>query len=248
VTEVFLLIASAFLAGALNALAGGGSFLTFPALVFTGVPAVSANASSTVAMFPSALVSVIPYRHAMRQIEGVNLKIWFLVCLTGGLAGAILLLVTPDRTFRHVAPWLLLFATILFAFGKQVSEALRGLLHQSGFLILLLLFPIAVYGGYFGGGMGIMLLAAFRLYGMSNIHGMNGIKALLTGSLNAIAVIAFAIAHQIRWHPALLMMGAGILGGYCGAAFAKRIPARVIRGLVIVVGVVMTAYFFSKVS
>ncbi len=116
---------------------------------------------------------------------------------------------TSDKTFRQVAPWLLLFATLLFAFGNQVSTALRGRLHSSQALMLTLLFPISVYGGYFGGGIGIMILAAFRLYGLTDIHGMNGIKAMLAGSLNGVAAIVFIVAHQVAWRPTLAMMVAG---------------------------------------
>ena len=242
--EYLLLIAAAVVAGALNAIAGGGSFLTFPALVFFGVPAVAANATNTVAMFPGSFASVVAYREDIKQSKGVNLKLWFAVSVLGGLMGSLLLLFTPDRTFRHIAPWLLLFATVLFAFGKQISNALNGRLHSSERLMMLLLFPIAVYGGYFGGGIGIMMLAAFRLYGLTDIHAMNGVKALLAGSLNATAVIAFIIAHQIRWTPGLIMMASAIVGGYCGARFSKQIPTAAIRIVVIATGLTMTTYFF----
>jgi uncharacterized membrane protein YfcA len=143
-----------------------------------------------------------------------------------------------------VAPWLLLFATLLFAFGNQVSLALRGRMHSSQSLMLLLLFPISLYGGYFGGGIGIMMLAAFRLYGLTDIHGMNGMKAILGGSLNAIAAVIFIWAHQVDWRPTLIMMAAAIVGGYTGPAMARKMSPSVIRGIVIVVGALMTAYFF----
>ena len=242
-----LLILAAFFAGAINSVAGGGSFLTFPSLVFAGVPAVMANASSTVALVPGSMASALSYRADIKRLDEQRIRSWWVVSLAGGAIGAALLLLTSDRTFRHAAPWLLLFATLLFAFGTQVSTALRGRLHSNQILMLILLFPIAVYGGYFGGGIGIMILAAFRLYGFTDIHGMNGIKAILGGSLNAIAALIFISARQVRWMPALIMMAAAILGGYLGPAFARRLKPAVIRGLVIAIGAIMTVYFFRSV-
>lgn len=243
-TNILLLIAAAFLAGAINSVAGGGSFLTFPSLVFAGVPAVIANASNTVALVPGSLASALSYRGDIARMEENRVKTWFFVSLLGGAIGAALLLLTSDRTFRQLAPWLLLFATLLFTFGGSISIALRGRLHSSQALMLILLFPIAVYGGYFGGGIGIMILAAFRLYGLTDIHGMNGVKAILSAALNAIASLIFIGAHQIWWRPTLLMMAAGIAGGYLGPVLARRLKPEIIRGIVIIVGIVMTAYFF----
>lgn len=238
-----LLVAAAFAAGAINSLAGGGSFLTFPSLVFAGVPPVYANASNTVALVPSAVASGVAYREDIGRLNEPRLRAWFLVSLVGGLVGAGLLLVTSDKAFRLIAPWLLLFATFLFAFGRQISVAMGQRLH-SNTAMMFLLFPIAVYGGYFGGGIGIMLLAAFRLYGLTDIHAMNGIKALLSATLNAVAAAIFIFAHDIYWKPTLIMMIAGILGGYAGPAIGRRLKPSVIRQLVIAVGVIMTAYFF----
>jgi uncharacterized protein len=239
-----LLFAAAFAAGAINAVAGGGSFLTFPSLVFSGVPAVMANASSTVALVPGTMASIFSYRGDIQRLNESRLKSWFIISLLGGGLGAGLLLVTSDKTFRLVAPWLLLFATLIFTFGRSISASLSGRLHASQALMLAVLFPVAVYGGYFGGGIGIMFLAAMRLYGMTDIHGMNGIKAILGGSLNAIAAIIFIFAHQVSWKPTLIMTVASILGGFAGPALARRMPATAIRGIVIAVGVSMTIYFF----
>lgn len=155
-----------------------------------------------------------------------------------------MLLVTSDRTFRQIAPWLLLFATLLFAFGGPLGLALRGRLHASQALMLTLLFPIAVYGGYFGGGIGIMLLAAFRLYGFSDIHLMNGMKAILGGSLNLIAGLIFIFAHLVHWKVTLIMMVAAIGGGYVGPVIARRVSQTLIKGFVIAVGLVMSGWFF----
>jgi hypothetical protein len=239
-----LLILAGLIAGAINSVAGGGSFLTFPSLMFAGVPAVIANASNTVAMVPGSITSAFAYRSDIQRLDQVSIKSWFIVSIFGGATGAALLLFTSDNTFRLVAPWLLLFATLLFAFGNQVSVALRGRLHANHNAMLLILFPICVYGGYFGGGMGIMFLAAMRLYGLNDIHGMNGIKTVLGSSLNGIAAAIFIASHQVSWRPALIMMAAGIVGGYLGPMGARQVPPKLIRGLVIVVGAVMTAYFF----
>ncbi len=239
-----LLLAAAFAAGVINSIAGGGSFLTFPALVLVGVPAVVANASNTVALVPGSVASGIAYRGDIRRLGESRLKAWLLICMLGGAIGALLLLFTSDRTFRQIAPWLLLFATVLFAFGGQVSMALRGRLHSNQIAMLMLLLPIAIYGGYFGGGIGIMILAAFRLYGFTDIHGMNGIKAILSALLNAIASIIFIAAHQIDWPPTLVMIIAAISGGYAGPLLARRLKPALLRSVVIAVGLAMTGYFF----
>lgn len=242
---LLLLVTAAFAAGVLNSMAGGGSFLTFPSLVFAGVPAVMANASSTVALVPGSAASAFSYREDVGRAEEKRLKSWFVVSLIGGAVGAILLLNTSDRLFRSVVPWLLLFATLLFAFGARVSMAMRGRLHSSQALMLTVLFPLTVYGGYFGGGMGIMILAAFRLYGLKDIHAMNGMKAIIGGSLNAIAALIFIAAHRVDWRPTLCMMAAAIAGGYVGPILARRMRPEVVRGIVIVVGALMTVWFFK---
>ena len=240
----FLLMLAAFAAGVINSIAGGGSFLTFPALVFAGVPSVIANASSTVALLPGSIASGVAYRKDIGNFQEHSFRWWLAISLVGGAIGAALLLITSDRTFRHLTPWLLLLATLLFGFGGSLSKALRGHVHMNTGLMLLLLFPISVYGGYFGGGIGIMFLAAFRLYGMENIHGMNGLKAILAATLNGVAAAIFIYARQVSWRPAVLMMAAGIAGGYVGPLLARKIRAEVIRAIVIAVGCVMTLYFF----
>jgi uncharacterized membrane protein YfcA len=241
-----LLIAAGFAAGVINSMAGGGSFLTFPSLVFAGVPAVMANASSTVALVPGSMASLASYWPDIREAREDHVKSWWFTCIVGGIIGAVLLLLTSDHTFRLIAPWLLLFATLLFAFGPQVGLLLRGRLHSNQAVMLVLLFPIAIYGGYFGGGIGIMILAAFRLYGFTDIHAMNGLKVMLAGSLNAIASVIFMSAHEVRWIPALVMMAAAIGGGYTGPLLARRLPPQMVRAIVILIGAAMTAYFFKS--
>ncbi len=244
---ILLLMLAAFAAGVINSIAGGGSFLTFPALILAGVPSVMANASSTVALLPGSAASAFAYRNDIRELEEVSFRVWLAVSLSGGALGALLLLFTSDTTFRHLAPWLLLMATLLFAFGGSVSKALRGRVHVNTAMMLLMLFPISVYGGYFGGGIGIMFLAAFRLYGMQNIHGMNGLKAVLAATLNGIAALIFISARQVAWGPTLLMVVAGIVGGYVGPFLARLVRPELIRAIVIAVGVAMTIYFFRTI-
>jgi uncharacterized membrane protein YfcA len=195
---------------------------------------------------PASFASGIGYRRDIVQLPQPRLKAWFLVSLLGGLLGAGLLLVTSDRTFRLIAPWLLLFATAIFAFGAQVSNAMRGRLHGNQPLMLCLLFPISIYGGYFGGGIGIMILAAFRLYGITDMLAMNGIKTFLSATLNTIAALIFIAAHQIWWPQTVVMMAAGIAGGFTGPLLARRLSQTMIRAIVISVGILMTAWFFHQ--
>lgn len=157
-----------------------------------------------------------------------------------------LLLWTPESTFSRLIPWLLLGATLLFAGGRHVAQAVRSRVRITPTAILVGQFLIAIYGGYFGGGIGILMLGMMTVAGYTEVNQMNGIKTLLSGCLNAVAVVTFAIAHQIVWRPAALMAGAAIIGGYAGGAIARRVdPARV-RALVIVIGVAMTTYFFVR--
>ncbi len=239
---------AAFAAGVINSVAGGGSFLTFPALVFAGVPSVVANASSTVALVTGSIASGIAYRKDLRNLNVNLLRTWLIVSLLGGAVGAWLLLHTSDRSFRHVAPWLLLFATMIFTFGGKVNSVLRGRAEANGIAMLAVLVPITVYGGYFGGGIGIMLLAAFRLYGLTDIHQMNGLKAVIAAALNAVASVIFIVANQVAWRPTLYMAVAGVAGGYLGPVLARHVRPQFIRGLVIAVGFTMTLYFFTIAS
>jgi uncharacterized membrane protein YfcA len=242
----FLIIAAGFGAGVINALAGGGSFFTFPSLVFAGLPAVAANASSTVALVPGALSSLVGFREDLKRLNEPRLRLWFIISSAGGLLGALLLLHTSDHVFRLIVPWLLLFATLLFAFGNQISNIFRGRLHRNGAVMLILLFPISVYGGYFGGGIGIMIMAAFSLYGMDDMHMMIGTKALLSALLNAIAAVLFIGSHLIWWPQTLAMMAAAIMGGFAGPVLARRMSQKALRFVVISVGLIMTTWFFAQ--
>ncbi|PWC53157.1 sulfite exporter TauE/SafE family protein [Azospirillum sp. TSO22-1] len=242
--STLLLIVAAYAAGVVNAVAGGGSFLTFPALVFAGVPPVAANATSTVAVCPGALAGAYGYRSELGKLTEINLPAFIGISLIGGLLGALLLLWTPDATFAVLIPWLLLFATALFAAGPKLAACIRRKTHLGPVGVLIVQFFIAVYGGYFGGGIGILMLATFGVFGLRDIHTMNGLKSLLSGCLNAIAVVAFVAGGAVYWTEALIMLVACVAGGYSGARIARRIPPPYLRKFIILVGSAMTVYFF----
>ena len=239
-----VLAAAAFGAGVLNAIAGGGTFLTFPALVWAGVPPIAANATSALAVCPGYLGSTLGFRAELAALPRALLAREALLCAIGGVIGALLLLVTPAQVFARVVPWLLLFATALFSFGPRLSRWAGGA-HGAGLARLRLpgLAAVAVYGGYFNGGLGIMLLALFSIWGMSDLYEMNGLKNGLSFVLSAISVAAFAVAGLVVWPQAVLMMAASTAGGYAGAPAARLLPRPVLRGLIALVGVGMTAVF-----
>lgn len=242
--DISLLVVSAFLAGAINSVAGGGTFLTFPALLMAGVPPINANATSTVAVCPGALASAYGYRRELMALEQVSLPEMLLISVVGGLAGAFLLLWTPQPLFAALVPWLLAFATALFIFGPQASAWLRRRVHMGRGTLLTVQFFIALYGGYFGGGIGILMLAALGVFGLADLHAMNGLKTLLSGVLNAVAVLTFVAGGVVFWTQAAWMTAACIAGGYAGAAIARRLPPSVIRRFIIVIAIAMTVYFF----
>ncbi|HVB23500.1 MAG TPA: sulfite exporter TauE/SafE family protein [Ktedonobacteraceae bacterium] len=246
-----LLFLAAIVGGTLNAVAGGGSFITFPSLIFSGVGAINANASSTVALWPGSLASLWAYRKELATQQRGFLVVLGVTSLIGGTLGALLLLNTPASTFVLLIPYLLLLATLLFAFSGQITKLLRRRniektrISRRGLVgISLLQLIIAVYGGYFGAGIGILMLATLALMGMENIHEMNAVKTMLTILINGAAVIAFIIAGIIVWIPAIVMLAGAIIGGYGAAYFARKIDQKYVRGFVIVVGLTLTVYFF----
>lgn len=248
--HVALLLAAAFGAGALNAVAGGGSFLTLPALVFTGMAPVTANATGTVALLPGYAASAWGFKQDMAPPPGLTMGKSIALSLIGGAGGAALLLFTPNDTFRKVVPWLLLAATALFAFGPQIRDwATRTTAAgapASTTKAALGMLAVAFYGGYFNGGLGILCLALFSLLGQTQLNAMNGMKNLVSALLTAIAVAIYAAGGIVEWKHALLMMVAATLGGYGGARVARRIPANVLRWGIVVTGLVMAVLFFMK--
>lgn len=244
--RVSVLLGAAFLAGGMNAMAGGGSFLTLPALVYAGVPPVAANATGTVALLPGYVSGAYGFRHDIRPMAGVGTGRLAAASLAGGLVGASLLLLTPDNLFRAIVPWLLLAATALFAFGGQLFRALRRFGAGGSRAMLLSLFAVSVYGGYFNGGLGILLLAHLSLFGLKDLNAMNGLKNLLSAVLTAIAVVAYAAGGAVRWPEAAVMTVTAVAGGYAGARLARRIPPQALRLGIVAVGLAMAAAFFSR--
>lgn len=246
--DVVLLSVAAFLAGALNSVAGGGSFLTLPALVFTGMPAVAANATGTVALLPGYVSGTWGFREDLAPPPGLSMRAIVLISLLGGSAGAVLLLFTSDTAFRKVVPWLLLAATAMFAFAPQLRKWTGASMHGSASLWKagLGMFIVAGYGGYFNGGLGILLLALFGLLGQTRLNAMNGMKNLVSALLTVIAVIIYAAGGLVHWPEALLMMVAATFGGYVGARIARRIPAPWLRGGIVAIGLATTVVFFMK--
>lgn len=265
-----VLLLAGFVAGVVNALAGGGSFLTLGALVWIGVPPLVANATGTVAQLPGYLAGAWGLRHGMQPPPGLGMGQTMASVLVGGICGAALLLLTPSRAFDHIVPWLLLLATALFAIAPQlrtwISRRRTKQLHTpataeanapparhdspcsqtSARTSALCLFVVSVYGGYFNGGLGIILLALLGLLGQSNIIAMNGMKSLLSCLLSTVAVAVYAFGGIVAWNEALLMMLGTTAGGYAGARLAHRLPTAVLRWGIVAVGLVLSALFFAR--
>jgi uncharacterized protein len=254
--QALALFIAAIFGGALNSVAGGGSFITLPTLIFTGVPSKIANATSTVALWPGSVASVSAYRKELATQNRVLLLVLGVTSLIGGLLGALLLLGTSQNTFVQLLPYLLLLATVLFTVSGPITTRLRAraatrstkqttqISWRTLTIIALLQLVIATYGGYFGGGIGILMLATLGLMGMENIHEMNAVKTVLQSVINGVAVIAFIIAGAVVWLQAIVMIAGAIVGGFTAASFARRLDPRIVRGFVILVGVSMTIYFF----
>jgi uncharacterized membrane protein YfcA len=246
-TAIFLFFAGA-LGGAINAVAGGGSFVAFPALLFTGVPPVPANATNTLALWVGTTASGGAYREKLNIARRVMIPL-VVTSVIGGLAGAFLLIKTPAQTFLRVLPWLLLGATLLFAFGKHLTGRISASISHdasnasvAGASIFELI--VAVYGGYFGGGIGIMNLAMLAALGMTDIHAMNKLKVVLGGVINGVAAITFIITGAIVWPQAMVMTAGSLVGGYSSAHYAQKLPQAWVKAFVILVGTAMTIYFF----
>lgn len=235
---------AAFAAGVLNAIAGGGSFLTFPALVFAGVPPMAANATSAIAVSPGYLGSTLGFRPELRSLPATLLWRETGIAALGGLLGAGLLLVTPAKVFAGIVPWLLLLATVLFALGPRIARLSGGAGHPRWRLPGLL--GVSIYGGYFNGGLGILLMALYTLSGESRLNTVNALKNLNSFVLSLLSVVAFAAAGAIVWPQAVWMMLWATAGGWAGAHLAKRLPVKWVRWLVIATGVVMSAVFFNR--
>jgi uncharacterized membrane protein YfcA len=250
VEHVTFLFIAGILGGALNAVAGGGSFIAFPALLFAGVPPIPANATNTLALWTGAAASGGAYRDRLDVPRRVLIPL-LVSSFIGGVGGAFLLLLTPAHTFMRVLPWLMLGATLLFIFGKKLAgkrassvghnATAAAIAGASAFELV-----VAIYGGYFGGGIGIVNLAMLAAVGMTDIHAMNALKSVLGAAINGVATVVFIVKGAIYWPQAIVMIAGALIGGYFGAHYAQKLPPAWIRGFVILVGAGMTVYFFAK--
>ena len=245
--DAALLGGAAALAGALNAVAGGGSFLTLPALAMVGVPLVSANATGTAALLPGYLAGAWALRRELSGPMSPSLRRLGGLSVLGGAAGAVLLLSTSNHAFARIVPWLLLAATLLFALGPRLLRRRPGVAPTRGrWLADLGIVAVAVYGGYFNGGLGILLLAVLGALGHTDMGRMNGIKNFVSAILTLIAVALYAASGAIVWTYALWMALGATVGGYVGGTVARRLRPEWVRGFVVVTGLAMTVAFVLK--
>lgn len=246
--EWAVLLLAALLAGGLNAVAGGGSFLTLPALVFAGVPPVAANASGTLALLPGYVASALGFRRELGSIDRQRLGLTLLLSLVGGAAGAGLLLITPNAAFQRIVPWLLLLATLLFALAPWLLTwlARRGKGEAGAGAAAAGVAIVSVYGGYFNGGLGILLLAMYGLLGERSLNRANALKNLVSAVLTTIAAVLYALGGVVVWQKALPMMVAAVIGGYLGARLGRRLPPPILRSAIVLTGIVMAALFFAR--
>ena len=252
ISHAILLFFAAAIAGTLNAVAGGGSFVSFPVLLFTRVPAVEANATNTVALWPGLAASTFVYLRRLDAPVRVLLPL-LVTSVAGGWAGALLLLRTPQHTFLHLVPWLLLSGTLLFAFGNKIRaiagraaivDDLRQLSWQAIVVTSIVELMVAVYGGYFGAGIGFMTLGMLAALGMRDIHAMGAIRTLLAATINVAAVVTFIWAGAVLWAQCVVMIAGALAGGWFGAHYAQKADPRKVRYAVIGVGLAMSGYFF----
>src|SRR5437764_11030125 len=245
--NTLIIVAAAFAAGAINSIAGGGTLLSFPALVWIGRDPILANATNAVALWPGSFSAMVGFRREMS-----DMKRWLLLLtipsLLGGMLGAILLLRTSTRTFTHLVPFLILGATLLLAAQELITRKLVHVAKGKRWIVFAFVFQffVGVYGGYFGAGMGILMLAALGLIGLTDLHQMNGLKNLLAICINGVAAVYFPISGAVLWRDGVIMAVAAIAGGYAGARIAHRLGRKFVRGAVIVIGLGMTVALWLK--
>jgi uncharacterized protein len=254
--DYLILCAAAAVAGAVNAIAGGGTLLTFPALFAalgsSAEAAVAANATSTVALVPGALAAIAGYRRELAQERFWTTRL-LLPSFLGGLLGSLLVVGLPPDSFKAAVPWLILTAAVLFALQPSISRWTGLGRHHAEPIsrstiagAIVFQFFVAVYGGYFGAGIGILMLTALALVGLDDIHRMNAVKTLLNAIINGTSVVVFVASGQVNWPFAIAMAVAAALGGYAGAHTARRIPRSVVRGMVVAIGFGLAAYYFYR--
>ncbi len=243
---VLLIAAAGVVAGMLNALAGGGSFITFPALLLAGLDPLAANITSTVALFPGQIVTALAGRRLVADVGPLRIRPMFIISVAGGVVGAVLLLHTPPSFFARLVPWLIMFATAVFAWGsfwrKQLHAASSGIPMP---VLVGVQTCIAIYGGYFGGGIGLLMLAALTIAGIQ-VRAAAATKNMLAMAMNASATVLFAFSSLTRWPAATALCAGAISGGLCGSWLIRRLPERVIRAFVVGVGTLLTVWMFVR--
>jgi uncharacterized membrane protein YfcA len=250
-THIAISLGAGLIAGGMNAVAGGGTLLTFPVLIWLGLNSITANATSTVALWPGLVGGMVGYRRELRTVEQRFLYL-AIPSLVGGFLGASLLKLTPANVFDRLIPYLILFATVLFVVQEPIQRRLRNShpeAHKSATWFVgavVFQFFVGVYGGYFGAGIGILMLAAFSILGMTDIHQMNGFKNVLAGTINLLAALYFISQKMVYWPDVGALMAGAIAGGYLGAGTARKIGRRAVRRVVIGVGFGMALSLFFK--
>jgi hypothetical protein len=243
---LFFVAGAGLIAGMMNALAGGGTFVTLPALIAAGVPSVNANTTSTVALFPGQLTSSWAYRDGLGAIGSVPLQSLLIATFVGGALGAVLLLKTPIDIFDVVLPWLLAIATATLAVGRRLGEMLRRRWRIGAPAVLAVQFCLGIYGGYFGGGVGIMMMAVWSLLSDRTLKSFNAPRTLLVCAANAVAVLIFIAAGAVSWREGLILLVAALVGAYCGSLIGRRAPAGTVRVVTVWLSVGITVAFFLR--
>jgi uncharacterized membrane protein YfcA len=240
-----LIALAGFYAGAQNVLAGGGSFITFPALLLAGINPLAANMTSTIALFPSQVTAAIAGRDLIGGVPNLSFKKLFVISIVGGALGALLLLNTPVTVFVKLVPWLVLFATAVFAWGTFRRKPLHAAEHMPATLLVVAQGAIAIYGGYFGGGIGFLMLAALTIAGQQ-VRMASATKNALAMAMNASAVLIFVFSPLVNWPAALALGAGGVFGGLSGSWLLHRLPEKMLRGFIVVVGVALTVWLFLR--
>lgn len=245
--ELLTVAAAGVIAGVMNALAGGGTFVTLPALIAVGLPSVIANATSTVALLPGTLASAWVFRKDFAPFDEVSMKQMALVTFVGGLLGSLLLVLTPSDAFDHVLPWLLLLATVAIAVGPAVSRWLaRHSIRTGPSVLLVTQFALGVYAGYLGGAAGIMMIAAWSLLTTADLRRLHSGRTVLASFANGIAVVVFIVAGAVRWPHALALGVGAVAGGYGGAHVARWLPPKLLRIATVTLCAGVTVMFFVR--
>ena len=248
--RLLLVCIASFFAAAMNAIAGGGTFITFPALTGgLGFSDKLANMTSTIGLWPGSATSVVAARDDLRAVPRGMLWLYIAISIVGGTLGAILLRVTSEHSFKLVIPWLLAFATVIFAFSKPIA---RWAGRQHGghsrkwtLFVGALQFVVAVYGGYFGAGIGVLMIAGLSFAGLESLNQMNALKVLLATIINGVASVIFLFGH-VDWKIAGVMAVISTVGGFLGMAWARRVSQPVLRAIILAVGVALTGVYFWK--